>query len=244
MDNQTFGPGDLLSKSAIGTFKKCPRSWKYIYIDKIQIEVVRSELELGIKVHQFMAEMWSKNLLKFSNDSIELNCPVDGSDIFKRHVSNIVETENKRWNICKTKPNPNDYFYPIFIEKEIIVKELGVKGIVDQVCRELNDEYSVVEIKSGKPIYPKDILFELNFYKYLIDNSNLLDKKIQKGVVYYTSTNDIVIMDLKNSSGIKRTVSNIQSKIKSNIFPKRVSVLCNWCDFKSMCLDKYMWRGG
>ena len=51
----------MLSKSKINTFLRCPRSFKYIYIDKLEDEIGEAA-QIGLDVHEY-AENIAKELM-------------------------------------------------------------------------------------------------------------------------------------------------------------------------------------
>ena len=228
----------ILNKSNISLYRKCPKAFYYAYIKKLPGRPPSKEMFVGEQVHLFARDMWDKNFLKVVNDEVILDYTHPHDEV-NRHIKNIVEIENKRWKLCKEKSNPEHYFFPVLVEKKIVLPELNIDGIVDRVSLELDDEYSLVEMKTGRAIMNGGLMFELNFYKYLVDSSRILDKRIKRGIIYFTSTNEVICKKLKEPWQIKKMVKTITEKIDSNIFPMNVTPLCSWCDYKEICLSKY-----
>ncbi|MFQ6118735.1 MAG: PD-(D/E)XK nuclease family protein [Methanosarcinales archaeon] len=229
----------MLSKSKIDTYEQCPRKFKYAIIDKIPPKPPSPALILGRSVHEIAENIWKEGLLKVNGDKITLDLEPSDNPTLNRHIHNLMRLERKRWELCKIKSMPKKYFFPRLVEEKIENEKLQINGIVDRVDRELDDSYSIIEIKTGKVHEFKNYKFELKFYKYLLMSKKILDNKIKRGVVIFTKTGEVKVGKLGSLGWVKRKINKVRRKIKEERFERNITTLCNYCDYKKLCLKRF-----
>lgn len=174
----------MLSKSKINTFLRCPRSFKYIYIDKMEDEIGEAA-QIGLNVHEY-AENVAKKIMnkKTITENIILNImlelyPFDDEDfdddyhaqsLFDFFVDALVEQN-----------------YKIFsVEGRIDDEDDQLRGIVDLVLedQETGDLF-IIDYKTGKVKAISQFRLELCIYRKLIEYK-YPDRNVASAAIFFT----------------------------------------------------------
>ena len=225
----------LLSKSRILTFLQCPKKFYYTQIEKLPIKeniwIIR-----GGNFHKF-AELFWKDVKVEGNQLILPEIPDMMDDYVDNAIKNFINNEKKRWETClKRTDNPKKYFFPVMLEKKVVNEKLQIDGIVDRVDQNQDGSFVIIEYKVQHPRRSWKLLFELSFYKYLIEQTHKdFEGKINTGVVYFPTHNDFWLINNLNVDGIEKTIEDIKSSIIENRFEGKVWSQCANCQFQSKC---------
>lgn len=233
----------ILSKSKINTYKKCPRQYKYIYVDNMESEP-NEYMQLGLDVHS-IAENIGKQLQKVENITEE--------DILKAFEDNYVESD---FDISQHMTNLYEFFVNLCVvdkykiistEEKIANEDEGIRGIVDLVIEDPNTgDLTVIDYKSSKSKPITDFRFELCFYKNLVEHK-YPGKTVVSACIFFTKDGKYRGFNFTEdqSKGAYVTEEDykyvfvykdwICDKISKKIFPPKKSFFCNFCSFEAQC---------
>ena len=239
-----------LSASSIGTYEKCPKKYHYQYIEKPKVD--RPEwihLEFGSCAHRAL-ELFHLDLLKNVREPSEYSAVMRES--FKKALSEF-NVELLRPELPYLREIIQDYLDLIKKEGlppaisaemgfEFLIEGFKVRGYIDRVDKLGPEEYEVVDYKTTKsPRYLTD--FQLRLYalavreRYpdakLIHGSYVLLKHKSKSKRWTFSEQDL----LDTFNHVVRVGTDIDVE---ETWEKKPTMLCNWCDFKSICQDSWI----
>lgn len=245
------------SHSKISTFEQCSLKYKFKYIDKIIIPEKTIESFLGKTVHKTLewlylevkegkipslddmlihyAESWKEN---FSKDIIIVNNNLTLDDYYNKGIKLLTN--------YYTKHRPFDD-NTLEVEKEIIISldKLGdyiIRGFIDRLAYNIKTgEYEIHDYKTANFIPSQEKINndkQLALYSLAIKKLFGEDKEIS--LIWHYLAHNLKI-SLKKTydelQKIKQETLELIKKIEStkNFFPC-VSKLCDWCEYRKMCL--------
>ena len=167
----------ILSKSSFKTYKTCPKKYFFKYVE-YRKEDLPDVVRIGSDVHEWYNHFF--DYVKIDNGFDVSSIPIPEDPKVAELCNTIIEYERGRYQKCIQSKDPKKYYYPIMREIRIDVPSRGIKGIVDAVFINMDDnEYVATELKTGNIVKDPEIREELLFYKLLLDNSGKLDKPIK-----------------------------------------------------------------
>ncbi|WP_295613824.1 PD-(D/E)XK nuclease family protein [uncultured Methanobrevibacter sp.] len=134
-----------LSKSKINTYLKCPREFKYRYVDEIEVEP-NEYMELGTNVH-LIAEKYAK----IYGDNPQENPRYYLDLIARQEKINVDEIDTHLDSLAS-------FFNTAFIEKDyklfsqeeyLIDEKHNFSGITDIILETADEDLIVIDYKTG-----------------------------------------------------------------------------------------------
>jgi hypothetical protein len=235
----------FISKSIMNAYKTCPQRYKLLYIDRIPT-VTSDAMQRGLDFHDFVNKYYD-NVKSGSNGELIVNQEFIKESLgacipeAQPYITNFVNFEYERWEMCKEQKDPMKYFMPVMREEKIRNIGLELVGIVDRVDRKFNGNLAVIEFKTGKfdqrAWKLTELRQELAFYKLLLESSSLITKPVEDFVVFYPRTNDVWTETFKTITlnAFKRNLEMVRSGIENKEFPCNVSIFCRYCEASSRC---------
>lgn len=233
-----------ISKSIIGCYQTCPQRYKLLYIDRVPTETSEAA-QRGLDLHAFAGSFYDHISVSDGKLVVDPNyideARANSIEDSQKYITNFLDFEEKRWDVCKLQLDPLKYFVPVIRERKIENLGLGLVGIVDRVDLKFNGNYIVVEIKTGK--YDErgwkrtELKQELAFYKILVESSGLIDKPIEDFCVFYPRTNDVWTepFDGRTIIAFKKNLEKVRDGISRGDFHCNISVFCRWCEVSRLC---------
>jgi len=236
----------MLSPSLVLTYGQCPRRAKF-QLDGVEGEE-QEQLVLGTKFHEdvnlFFDKIDVEKLVKLNENEEAITAYFRGilpkNTQYDKLLDSFANIEAKRWCLLKNK----SFYFPVLKEEKIYNKQLNLSGIVDRVDQLENEEYVVIDYKTGsfRKSNVSKLRFQLSFYATLIDKSNILDKEIKYICGYFpkeTPPNHIFFEELKPKTvkAMWKRIENTKKKILSGKFKKNISFLCDYCPYCKICLE-------
>lgn len=242
-----------LSASSMGTYEKCPKKYYYQYIEKPNISIPEwPHLEFGTVAHRVL-ELFHEHLIK------NVVTPADWPQIMRDSAKEAVLESKKRGKFSLIKDQMNEL-------KDIIqkyldsLKELGlpnvlhneldfnftidkftVRGFIDRIDKLDDGVYHVVDYKTSKsPDYLTD--FQLALYGLAIQEVFKDVKEIVGSYVLLKNNSKLKTwcFDEKDFERTREKVIQLGTDINTEtMWEKRPTMLCNWCDFKSICQENW-----
>lgn len=248
---------EIYSHSRLSTFEQCPLKYKLRYIDKIIPEIKKTiEAHLGSSVHDTLE--WVYNSVKENPDKIlsldevvnyylvlwEKNL-TDDILIVKKHL-----TQNHYLN--KGIEYLANYYQKNFpfkdgtieCEKEILIvldENTKIKGFIDRLVYDIeNNRYEIHDYKTANSLPSQENMDkdrQLALYSIAIKEVYGEEKEVLL-IWHYLAHNHKIVSkrtneQLKNlKEETKKLIKEIQN---TKEFLSNKSILCEWCEYKSLC---------
>ncbi len=230
-----------LSKSKINCYLKCPREFKYRYIDEIEVEP-NEYMELGTNVH-LIAEIYAK----IYGDNPQENPRYYLDLIARQEKINIDEIDTHLDSLAsffKRAFIENDY--KLFSQEEYLTDEKhNFSGITDIILETPNGDLIVIDYKTGSSSSFSKCRLELGYYKMLVESN--YNKNVISAGIFFTKDNKLRLLHFKDNEN-KRiymcnreldegldTLYEVRKNINEAKFPKEEQFLCRYCTYSSIC---------
>ncbi len=248
----------IYSHSRLSTFEQCPFKFKLRYIDKIIPEVEKSiEAHLGSAVHDTLE--WLYNTIKqtkeipgiekvievysekwiesFTEDIQIVRKNLTSKDYFNKGVSFLVD--------YYTKNHPFDDG-TIECEKKILLnlhqdKPYKLQGFIDRLVKNPHTgKFEIHDYKTANTLPPREKIEtdrQLALYSIAIKELYNTDEDIT--LVWHYLAHNMKITSNRTKEQLeqlkKETLELIEKIEKCENFPTKKSILCDWCEYKTMC---------
>jgi putative RecB family exonuclease len=247
----------MYSHSKLCTFEQCPLKYKLRYIDKIKPEIEKTiESHLGSSVHDTLE--WIYNSVKENPEKI-----LSLDDIINHYIEIWQKELSKDTLIVKKQFSQKDYlnkgiqfladyfqkYYPfkdgtIECEKEILINldtNTQIKGFIDRLVYNIEEgHYEIHDYKTANTLPTQAKMDEdrqLALYSIAIKEMYGKDKEVVL-IWHYLAYNQKIISrrteeQLENlKEETKKLIKEIE---KTKDFISNRSILCDWCEYKSVC---------
>lgn len=225
------------SFSSVETYKKCPRAFKYIYLDKEPV-LQNEESKRGIEIHEYL-EQAVKELTK--QDSVGYNVDVEFLNKYPNIVSNFLELEKKRFDKFKDK----ELYKQNELEVTLKDKDLMLVGKLDRVYYLFDKDNGKVllDYKTGK-VKPKEEYYtQLPLYTYMYNKMFPLNT-IKYWEIDFVNEKEQYFIEPITDELITKAVDAFKrdkDKIKKDTeFKCNTSPLCLWCRALHICPNREM----
>ncbi len=248
----------VYSHSKLSTFEQCPLKYKFRYIDKIKPEIEKSiEAHLGTSVHDTLE--WVYNTVK---DNPEKN-PPSMDDIIQHYIEAWQKGYSENILIVKKQFTERDYLnkgiqfladyfqkhYPfkdgtIECEKQIIIdldEDIQIKGFIDRLVHNIETgKYEIHDYKTANTLPTQEKMDEdrqLALYSIAIKETYGEDKEVVLIWHYLAHNQDIISKRTQEQlENLKQETKDLIERIENTReFISRTSILCEWCEYKSIC---------
>ena len=254
----------IYSHSRLSTFEKCPRAYKYKYLDKIKPEIpfIGIEAFMGSTVHESLEYLY-RFLKKYPDQRILLIQLLEKyENIWNENWSNDVkivkEGMKKEDYFLQGKKILSEYYQEhqpftheetLSIEERIDINIEGFRlmGFVDRLALSQNGVLKIYDYKtSGKLPDPENLKNDrqLSLYQIGIRKKYPQYAENEIEIVYHYLAFNKEFKFQKNNEEIETVKKNVIDLIQTiefsswtNDFPARVGTLCRWCEFSSLCPD-------
>ncbi len=247
----------IYSHSKLSTFEQCPLKYKLRYIDKIKPEIEKTiEAHLGTSVHDTLE--WVYNSIKENSER-----PITLDEIINHYIDIWKKDLTQDILIVKKQLTQTDYFnkgiqfladyyqkhYPfkdgtIECEKEITInldENTQIRGFIDRLVYDIeNNRYEIHDYKTANTLPTQEKMDQdrqLALYSIAIKEIYGEDKEVLL-IWHYLAYNHKIIskrtqQQLENlKQETKRLIKDIQN---TRVFLPNKSILCEWCEYKSIC---------
>ncbi len=247
-----------LSVSAIDTYMKCPKKYQYRYIIKPEVPQQKWNFtEFGSCAHRVL-ELFHERVNQNNPDPAEYPALMKACfvDAVKEFDINILEepvwTKNgdtpgilhlkqviqSYLNKIREAPLPNVIGTEMSFYFDINDKA-GMRGFIDRVDQLDDDTFKVVDYKTSKD--PKYLSpFQLLVYAKALRSKFGKVKKVLGSYVLLKHDCNTVDFEFTNQDidECEKTLVKRANFIDTDeIWVKKPSTLCNWCDYKGICQD-------
>ncbi|WGA02380.1 putative RecB family exonuclease [Campylobacter phage vB_Cj_QDYZ] len=227
------------SYSRLECFRQCKLKFKYSYIDKISIPKDQTALIKGSYIHWLIEQSFKEEPIEVSksyhNPLINADQYKEYNEIFKKfketekykNIKDLPALGNEVNWALDSKLNPTNYYGNDYV----------IRGTIDYIAIK-NRCAIIIDWKTGKTKDKKYIpdANQLALYAIWAEKVLNVDKIICQFV--YVETNDFHTYTYTSDDLIpikKQFAQDIMSIENEKAFIANPSILCNWCEFKSMC---------
>jgi putative RecB family exonuclease len=246
----------MYSHSKLSTFEQCPLKYKLRYIDKIVPEIEKTiESHLGTIVHDTLE--WIYNTVSQDNKTLSLD------EIITYYSVKWQDEFSKEILIVKKELDEKDYFekgveflinyynkYSPFkdgtieCEKRITIEldeNTKINGFIDRLVHNIETgEYEIHDYKTANSLPTQEKMDQdrqLALYSIAIKELYGKDKEVCL-IWHYLAHNQKICSRRTNEQLEKlkeETLALIEEIENTEEFPGKKSILCNWCEYKSIC---------
>ena len=234
-----------LSKSKVNTYLKCPREFKFQYIDEIEVKP-NKYMALGSDVHLIAEKFTDKfedNLddVDIQNELIKVANDLDIGYGLDEHIDNL-------GLFFKEVFVENDY--KLFSNEEYLLdKKNRFSGICDIILEDENGKLTVIDYKTSNSNSFSKYRLELCYYKLLVEN--VYHKPVNRVGVFFTKNGCLRLLDVCEEENKRKnlcyseiddavdTLHEVRDKINRKEFPAKKQYLCRYCTYKHICDDEF-----
>lgn len=230
-----------MSKSKINTYLKCPREFKYRYIDEIETPP-NEYMALGSDVHliaENYAKLYADNPQENPRYYLELitrqlNINVDDVDV---HLDSLA-------SFFKLAFIENDY--TIFSQEEYLTDDThNFNGITDIILENPDGDLIVIDYKTGSSSSFSKCRLELGYYKMLVESN--YNKNVIGAGIFFTKDNKLRVLYFEDEDNKRKymcdkeleegldTLYEVRKNVNSSKFPKNEQFLCRYCTYEDIC---------
>ncbi len=238
-----------LSYSSISTYKNCPLSYKFAYVDKLERRKSPA-LSFGSSIHQALHFFYSNPLQKAPNLSDLIQC-LDSNWLREGYSSPEEEASYKELAIRVLnkfhEANSEPFVAPLALEHKFQIDlglegKLGQKcfltGVIDRVQKNPDGSIEVIDYKTNKRLPPfaqvdKDL--QLSIYYFAAKETWGVEP--EKLTLYFVLP-DIAMTTSREKNELERVRGEVlltASSILKEEFDPKENPLCPWCDFQPIC---------
>ena len=131
---------------------------------------------------------------------------------------------------CKNNPK---YYFPVLMEQKIYNTEWNFSGIVDAVfVNPKDDEYVLMDWKTGKLKSVEEVKEELAYYKFLLDEDGKLSKPVKYGAIFFAKVGKLIFEELTDEDveDVKNRIKQTREDIAEEKFEKNPDS-CYFCGY-------------
>jgi len=246
----------MYSHSKLSTFEQCRLKYKFKHIDRIKVIETTIEAFLGKTVH---------NTLEWLYIQVKQNKLPTIEEIINYYSNNWGENYKNSIKIVKENFTTKDYFNKgvqflidyyfkhkpfkdntLEVEKRIIIDlnkdgKYQIQGYIDRLVHDLEkDQLEIHDYKTANSLPTKEKIEndrQLALYSIAIKELFGQDKNVLL-IWHYLAHNQKIISQRTNEQleELKQQIIELIDKIESTTeFPPNKTILCNWCEYKSIC---------
>lgn len=234
-----------LSKSKVNTYLKCPKEFKFQYIDEIPCKP-NKYMSLGSDVH-LIAEKFTERFgddlgdIDIQNELIRVANDLEIGYGLEDHVDNL-------GLFFKEVFVDNDY--KLYSNEEYLIdKKNRFSGICDIILEDEDGKLVVIDYKTSNSNSFSKYRLELCYYKLLVEN--VCHKPVSAVGVFFTKNGRLRLLDVSAEENKRKylshseideaidTMHDVRQKINNREFPAKKQYLCRYCTYKHLCEDQF-----
>lgn len=235
-----------LSYSALSSYENCPLSYRFQYVDGIEMEPT-PYLSFGRSLHEalewlygrstpepptlegllaFLDSCWSRE--GYSGPEEESSFLVHGREVLTRFYYRNIE----------------DFRLPVAVEERFELDRGGyvLSGVIDRVDCNPDGSYEIIDYKTSRRLPELSRLREdLQLPIYQLACREIWGITPSKLTFYYLVHNQRYSTRPRDESGLARVVERLDAAaaaISSGDFRATPNRLCNWCSYQDICPEK------
>lgn len=232
-----------LSYSAVSTYEKCPLSYRFQYIEKIEVKPT-PYLSFGKSLHSALEWLYDRQtpqppaleeLLSF----LESCWASEGFSDQGEEDSYFKQARDVLTSFYHA--NTKDFRLPLAVEHrfELKMEDFILSGVIDRVDRHPNGAYEIIDYKTSRRLPQIKYLREdLQLPIYQLACREVWGISPAKLTYYYLLPNQRYStqpLDEEGLSKVKGRLDTAASSIRDEEFPALPNRLCPWCSYQDIC---------
>lgn len=232
-----------LSYSAVSAYERCPLSYRYQYVDGLEVEP-SPQLSFGRSLHAALQRLYARDVpvapsleefLSYLEECWDREGFQDAEEelSYLRHARDVL-SDYYRLNI-------HDFRLPVAVEQRFEIPMDGylLTGVVDRVDRHLDGSYEIIDYKTNRRLPELARLRDdLQLPIYQMASRELWGISPSKLTFYYLLINQRYStrpLDEEGLARVKRRLRLAAEGISHGDFPATPNRLCPWCSFRDVC---------
>jgi len=247
----------VYSHSRLSCYEQCPQKYKLKYIDRVETEIEQSiEAFLGSRVHETLEKLYRDlgyqklntldELLDFFHSEWKKNWD-DSIVIVKEEYGpeNYIKMGEKFITDYYNKYKPFDQGKTISLEERILIKlddsgDYKLQGFIDRVMESKEGYYEVHDYKTNSRLPLAEYLDndrQLALYAIGVKERypDVKDVRLVWHFLAFDKEIDSTRTDEELEELKRKTIELIDRVESDEKYPAKTSILCDWCEFKSIC---------
>ncbi len=234
-----------LSKSKVNTYLKCPKEFKFQYIDEVPCKP-NKYMSLGSDVH-LIAEKFSE---KFADDLDEID--------IQNELIKVANDLDIGYGLDEHIDNLGLFFKEVFVDNDyklfsteeyLLDRKNRFSGICDIILEDENGKLVVIDYKTSSSNSFSKYRLELCYYKLLVEN--VYHRPVSAVGVFFTKNGRLRLLDISSEENKRKylshseideaidTMHDVRQKINNKEFPAKKQYLCRYCTYKHLCEDQF-----
>jgi len=232
-----------ISASKLDKYDKCPRSYRYRYVDQIPEdfsgESNTEALQFGSYIHQIFEENYDNPTeAKLLSEARRLrpNYKFTGrEDDVVKAIRNFKKFNDKLTKTIAVEQN---------FKLEIPDHDFSINGFIDRIVEGKDGGLLIIDYKTGRTMKTRsELMKDSQMMLYTFASSKLFNVPIEKIVAghYYPIQDKLITVQLTANAVngfvlkyIKNRIWEIRKK-KYNEFPPKKHKFCDWCGYQKIC---------
>jgi hypothetical protein len=238
------------SPSKINTYNQCPQKFKYKHIDKISLpEPSKEHSERGSLFHEVIEYDLKGNILSDFKSILKYEV------LSQEKIDNTIEeaksfiTSSRFYNMLKTYSNI-ELEKAIYLDQNLLPLDKEYKDtdncLMSGKCDVMAYDNKILHVYDWKTggknrdtirRFPKNTM-QLDIYCIWGINIFLDFESSKIGYIYVD--HNFPVLDIYNKNQIvkirNKILKNIEKIEKDTNYAKKFNALCDWCEYKNMCL--------
>ena len=232
-----------MSYSAVSTYEKCPLSYRFQYIDGLEVEP-SPYLSYGRSLHDALEWLYGRDvpeppsldeLISYLDSCwcSEGYADSDEEESYLRHARDVLAQFYHK--------NIGEFRLPVAVEErfEIDMGDFILSGVIDRVDRHADGSYEIIDYKTNRRLPELRRLREdLQLPIYQLACHEVWGITPSKLTFYYLVPNQRYSTKPRDQQGlvrIKERIARVADSIAGEAFPATPNRLCPWCSFEDVC---------
>ena len=235
-----------LSYSALSTYEKCPLSYRFQYVDGLEIEPT-PYLSFGKSLHAALEWLYGRStpepptlesLLSYLDE-----CWLGEGYASTEEENSFLDNGRELLTSFYYK-NVEEFRLPIAVEERFEMDKGGfiLSGVIDRVDRNPDGSYEIIDYKTSRRLPELSRLRgDLQLPIYQMACREIWGITPSKLSFYYLVHNQRYSTRPYDEEGLARVMQRLETAadaISRQAFPATPSRLCPWCSFQDICPEK------
>jgi RecB family exonuclease len=234
-----------LSFSRIDAYQRCPRSFRYAYVDRLP-GVPGPHLSFGTSIHHALEAFYDRKLPSCPTEEELLGFLYDGWDshgfaglpreeqlAFYRHAQDVLRRYHRRAAPTYRLPAATEAWFELPIGYEALVV-----GSIDRVDVDDDGRFHVVDYKTNRKVKDRSrVAGSLQLALYALACRHLY------GTLPATVCLDFVVPGVQvrvevadlDLDAARQQVLDTAEAVRAERYEPTPNPLCGWCDFRAVC---------
>lgn len=235
-----------LSYSAVSAYEKCPLSYRFQYIEKIEVKPT-PYLSFGRSIHSALEWLYDRQtpqppaleeLLSF----LESCWASEGFSDREEEDSYLKQARDVLTAFYHA--NTEDFRLPLAVEHrfELKMEDYILSGVIDRVDRHPNGAYELIDYKTSRRLPQlRQLREDLQLPIYQLACREVWGISPAKLTYYYLLPNQRYSTQPLDEGGLSKVrgrLDTVASSIREKEFPPLPNRLCPWCSYQDICPEK------